>query len=188
MRIYNYDPETGEYLGDGLADESPLEPGVYLMPANATSKLVPTLKPGEAAIFADDNWRVVADYRGQSVCALDADGYYSGPAALALDESPDARRILADPPPADLPRPKWSGSVWTDGRTDEEKQAQAQAALREAAQAALDKSDTTLLRCYEAGVAVPAEWATYRGQLREIVSGKSSATELPVRPAYPVGS
>ena len=68
--------------------------------------------------------------------------------------------------------------------------AAAQAALKEAlkasAQSALDKSDTTLLRCYEAGVAVPVEWATYRGQLREIVSGKSSATVLPVRPVYPV--
>ena len=66
----------------------------------------------------------------------------------------------------------------------------AQAALKEAlkasAQSTLDKSDTTLLRCYEAGVAVPVEWATYRGQLREIVSGKSSATVLPVRPVYPV--
>ena len=60
--------------------------------------------------------------------------------------------------------------------------------LRPAAQAALDKSDKTMLRCYEAGVAVPAEWATYRGQLREIVSGNSSATELPMRPEYPVGS
>ena len=61
-----------------------------------------------------------------------------------------------------------------------------QAALRDTAQAELNKSDTTLLRCYEAGVAVPVEWATYRGQLREIVRGKSSATDLPVRPVYPV--
>ena len=64
--------------------------------------------------------------------------------------------------------------------------AEAQAALKAAAQAALDKSDVTLLRCYEAGVAVPAEWATYRGQLRGIVGGTSEATELPVRPEYPV--
>ena len=186
MRIYNYDPITHEFISEGAADESPLEPGVFLIPANATSKPVPKTKPGAAAIFDGDKWRVVTDYRGRSVCALDADGYYSGPAALALDDSPDARRILADPPPAGLPRPKWSGSAWIDGRTDEEKQVQAQAALKASAQAALDKSDTSLLRCYEAGAAVPAEWATYRGQLREIVSGKSTATGLPVRPEYPV--
>ena len=64
--------------------------------------------------------------------------------------------------------------------------AEAQAALKAAAQAALDKSDVTLLRCYEAGVVVPTEWATYRGQLRGIVGGTSEATELPVRPEYPV--
>lgn len=120
MRIYNYDPITHEFLSEGAADESPLEPGVYLMPANATATPPPALKPGEAAIFDGDKWRAVADYRGRSVCALDADGYYAGPAELALGESPDARRILTERPPADLPRPKWSDSAWVDGRTPSE--------------------------------------------------------------------
>ena len=35
MEIYNYDKD-GFYISKGMADESPLEKGVFLIPANAT--------------------------------------------------------------------------------------------------------------------------------------------------------
>lgn len=53
---------------------------------------------------------------------------------------------------------------------------------------ALDASDTTVLRCIEAGVAVPAEWLAYRGALRAIVTDPTSADALPPRPEYPAGT
>jgi hypothetical protein len=56
------------------------------------------------------------------------------------------------------------------------------------AQAALDASDRTVLRCYEHGIAVPSEWQSYRAALRAIVSGTSTATALPAIPAFPAGS
>lgn len=59
------------------------------------------------------------------------------------------------------------------------------AANKAAAQIALDKSDVTLLRCVENGVAIPAEWTTYRHSLRTILT---SGAALPSRPAYPAGT
>lgn len=41
MRVYNYD-ENGFFINESIADESPLEPGVFLIPAYST-----TVKPLE---------------------------------------------------------------------------------------------------------------------------------------------
>jgi hypothetical protein len=59
------------------------------------------------------------------------------------------------------------------------------------AQASLDKSDVTILRCAENGVAVPAAWATYRADLRAITGAKTAGDptqSLPGVPAYPAGT
>lgn len=58
------------------------------------------------------------------------------------------------------------------------------------ARSALSTSDTTLMRCYEAGIALPAEWVAYRKALRAIVSAQSGdpTQPLPTRPAYPEGT
>lgn len=58
------------------------------------------------------------------------------------------------------------------------------------AQALLDKSDVTMLRCVENGVTVPDVWKKYRQDLRAIVSAATgdAAQALPVRPIYPAGT
>lgn len=78
--------------------------------------------------------------------------------------------VAVDPPPPS------AAQLWA------EHQAQAQAAL--------DKSDTTILRCIEHSVAVPADWVSYRAALRAIVSATSGdpTQPLPTRPAYPAGT
>ena len=43
-------------IGEGVADESPLEPGVWLVPASATAVEPPTAPDGEVAVFADGSW------------------------------------------------------------------------------------------------------------------------------------
>jgi hypothetical protein len=59
-------------------------------------------------------------------------------------------------------------------------------ALAAEARAALAASDLTVLRCVEAGVAVPADWVAYRQALRDVVAGRAAV--LPARPDYPAGT
>lgn len=56
MLIHNYHPDTAQYLGSSLADESPLEPGVYLIPAYATEIEPPEHRQGFYRRFVDGAW------------------------------------------------------------------------------------------------------------------------------------
>lgn len=55
MKIYNYDI-NGIYTNSSDADESPLEPGIYLIPANATTVEPPITTDNEVAIFDGQSW------------------------------------------------------------------------------------------------------------------------------------
>jgi hypothetical protein len=56
MDIYHYHPDSAVYLGCSCADASPLEPGVFLIPAQATAVAPPTAKEGEHAVFDGADW------------------------------------------------------------------------------------------------------------------------------------
>ena len=56
MRIWNYIPINGELIGESLADESPLEPGVFLIPAHATTIQPPDSQEGKIIVFRNDSW------------------------------------------------------------------------------------------------------------------------------------
>lgn len=66
MLVYNYSGLTGEFLGSTEARKSPLEPGVYLIPANATDLAPPALQEKQAAVFHEGSWHVVDDRRGEA--------------------------------------------------------------------------------------------------------------------------
>lgn len=55
MKIYNYN-QDGEYVGQSLADESPLEPGIYLIPAYATIIEPPITDNQHIAVFNGEGW------------------------------------------------------------------------------------------------------------------------------------
>lgn len=58
MDVYNYDPTTGAYISTTPADPSPLEPGVFLVPAHATAVPVPAISAGQQAVWGDGTWTV----------------------------------------------------------------------------------------------------------------------------------
>ena len=58
MKTYNYIADTGIFYSEGVADESPLEPGVFLIPAHATTVAPPEVTEPDVAVFKDGEWSV----------------------------------------------------------------------------------------------------------------------------------
>ncbi|HQT25674.1 MAG TPA: hypothetical protein PLK99_03645 [Burkholderiales bacterium] len=65
--VYLYDATTGEYKGTYEAQESPLEPKVYLSPVHSIDIAPPTAGTDQVAVFASSAWTLESDYRGQTV-------------------------------------------------------------------------------------------------------------------------
>ena len=59
MKIYHYNPFNGVFTGEGVADESPLEPGVFHIPAHATAQAPPIVLSNEIASFLDGEWTTI---------------------------------------------------------------------------------------------------------------------------------
>ena len=58
MKIYNYNPENGYFVGESLADESPLESGVFLIPAHATEIAAPKATKGKVVVWNGSDWEL----------------------------------------------------------------------------------------------------------------------------------
>ncbi|MDR0736137.1 MAG: hypothetical protein LBF51_04770 [Zoogloeaceae bacterium] len=114
MQIYNYSASTGEYTGEGVAFPSPLEAGVYLVPANATTTPPPQAGEYEAALFdvAQNQWTLAPDYRGvtlydkESGAELAITAFWETPG-----DYPDHTEI-APPELAENQRAVWQGDAW----------------------------------------------------------------------------
>jgi hypothetical protein len=60
MKIYHYHPYTRKYLYQDNADESPLEPGVFLLPAYATFVEPPCDIPEDSYIsWSGNGWEIL---------------------------------------------------------------------------------------------------------------------------------
>jgi len=65
--VYLFDPITGEYRGIYQAQESPLEPGAYIEPADSTETQPPSAAANEVAVYANGAWALQPDYRGLTI-------------------------------------------------------------------------------------------------------------------------
>jgi hypothetical protein len=62
MQVFNYHRITGEFLSAEEADPSPMEPGVWLIPAYATTERPPFIPNGCVALF-NGGGRAVGEWR-----------------------------------------------------------------------------------------------------------------------------
>lgn len=176
--VYHISPSTFEYYGADPAIESPLEPGVFLLPGYATFTEPPIVSENQKQVWQDEEWIIVSDYRGKSI--------YN-----QVTKEENFQRALGDVAEGwSLTKPgefdKWDNGSWAyDPTQDPSSPLNASAALKSKAQETLDRSDTVVIRCSEKAKALPDDWVQYRQTLRDIVSGKS-AGPLPDQPAsYP---
>jgi hypothetical protein len=58
MIAHNYHPESGRYIGSIEAEESPLEKGVFLLPAFATFKTPPDSVEGKECFWNGNKWEL----------------------------------------------------------------------------------------------------------------------------------
>lgn len=105
--IYNYSPDTGAYINDAVADASPLEPDVVLVPAFATTIKPPKTDAREVAVFADGQWRAKADWRGVTLFSI-TDG---SPVSIA-DIGVTPADVGATDQPIPSPAHSWAKDSW----------------------------------------------------------------------------
>ncbi len=88
--VYQYN-QAGMYVGTTTADESPLEPGVFLVPANATVVAIPKSWPQDQWLrFNGANWQLVTKPKlavAESPEQKLAEFLKNNPDAVALIES-----------------------------------------------------------------------------------------------------
>lgn len=82
MVVYSYDGSTGRFLGAETADENPLEPGCFLLPANSTTERPPAAETTLHPYWKLGRWRLVDEgttekertmrtLRNQALCVSD---------------------------------------------------------------------------------------------------------------------
>lgn len=64
--VYDYDRETGEYLGTSIAMADPVD-GSLLMPPNSTLLVPPEPREGYAIVMRKGAWEYIRDLRGKTI-------------------------------------------------------------------------------------------------------------------------
>jgi hypothetical protein len=157
MNAYNYHPMTGEYLGASVLRESPLEPGVYLVPAHATTVEPPQTEAGYTRVWSEGDWSQVEDHRGKS-------GYVDGAETTIAELGPLPQGWSATPPPP----------------TAE----QLAATIRAERNAKIAACDWTQMPDGPLSTQAKAAWAAYRQALRDVPeqAGFPQAVDWPKEP------
>ena len=94
--VYEYD-SNGLYIGETVAEASPREENVWLIPANATELEPPVTGERECAVFRNGRWSVRYDYRGTTYWLPDGTEHTITETGVIVPEG-----ALTEPPPPSL--------------------------------------------------------------------------------------
>jgi len=113
--IYQYDQNTKEYVGKCFVQESPLEPGVWLIPPNTTEVDLPKVSEYEKQVFNTETnqWEIKPDYRNATVYSTASENIGQ---EIKLDLGQDlVNATLIEPPKLTkyYEELRWDNGNWT---------------------------------------------------------------------------
>lgn len=100
MDVYNFHPETGEYLGTSQADPNPVRPDNWLVPAFATRAPPPAAAKGFARVWTGGQWRQAPDHRGEQWWPKDAANNLAPSVTIDYLGDPTEKDLTSVEPPA----------------------------------------------------------------------------------------
>ncbi len=110
MLVHLYNVDTREFVGSAFADQDPMNPKEYLVPACATTIEPPIVGDREKAIFdiSEEMWRIVPDFRRVRFYKK-INGSLAE--AILLGYKPNLETLTEVPPPS---LPKNKAITWDD--------------------------------------------------------------------------
>jgi len=163
MNVYHYNSVTKEYVGISQANESPLEPGEYLIPANSTTIAPQNVGQNQVSVYESGVWSIKDDYRGTK--------YYkkSNGEEHTITEINDTvpSDSVTTAPTQGLFKPSWNVSVWEETALiyktlPVETKAQVDAITRDLiVQLEEEKVKTELLKAMVASQPIPQIWTNF---------------------------
>jgi hypothetical protein len=156
-----FDPTTGEYIGQGIVQDDPMNPGQVLMPGFSTMDPVPELQKHQAAVRNDGAWTVVPDWRGVPLWST---------RTAVIDKIYELAQVLGDRTEIepDCPFPKWNGNCWvTDAESEANFMKNGQIQEMENY---LTSTDWYAVRFAETGKPIPPDIAQARQAARDRIS------------------
>lgn len=117
MNAYKYDSQTGEFLHEVLCQESPREPGKFLIPANATTVAPPKEQAGKAHVWNGEEWGYRDDNRGKTMYSVTDSRQTSTMSNVLGANVPDGWTLT--PPPDAGNKYTFSGGQWVEQSVEE---------------------------------------------------------------------
>lgn len=172
MKAYKIDNKG--FLSEEIkCQESPLEPGKYLLPAGVVTMLLPPLAKNETVRWTGNTWVVEKDFSGKT--------YYNkadGSIKLFSKGEKFSDIYIEDPPPSNLSFPRWQNNEWIEDIN--KKNFQLKKEKRALRDAYLTETDRFLLADFPILPAVLHYIKQYRSYLREIPQAQEGWEYQPV--------